>query len=215
MHSIELSIVGNQTVTTSRQISEVFSKQHSHVLRKIQTLDCSEEFNRLNFELVDYIDSKGQSRKEFQITRDGFTMLAMGFTGKKAAQFKEAYINAFNDMEKQLSGSRTPPSDPLALPGNFHYTLQKWQGQELISTKVVTLPVLCDFVNEVYPANALVKRHELLNMQEQVRHIAHQAASGISQLLQPLQLQMTNPDPEKAMQEVMDRALGSFPRSHA
>lgn len=88
--------------TTSRAVAEVFRKEHYNVLRDIETLQCSKEFAALNFEVSSYKDIGGKSNKEYIITRDGFTMLAMGYTGEKAMQFKEKYIAAFNEMEKEL-----------------------------------------------------------------------------------------------------------------
>lgn len=100
---MELVFMNNdRPITTSRLIAEKFGKQHSHVLRDIRNLDCSNEFNASNFGLVEYKDKKGEIRNEYHITRDGFTFLVMGFTGKQASKFKEEYINAFNQMEKQL-----------------------------------------------------------------------------------------------------------------
>ena len=70
-------------------------------------LDCSVDFNQANFGLVTYQDAKGEQRPMYYMTRDGFTFLAMGFTGKIAAKFKEAYINAFNEMEEMLRKQET------------------------------------------------------------------------------------------------------------
>lgn len=93
-------------VTTSRAVAEQFGKNHAHVIRAIEdlkaTLDETEDgkaFNRSNFGSVEYRDAKGESRPMYLLTRDGFTLLAMGFTGPKALQFKIAYINAFDRME--------------------------------------------------------------------------------------------------------------------
>jgi Rha family phage regulatory protein len=100
--NIELTIIKGKAMTTSRQIAHHFNKRHDNVLQGIENLDCSPQFNRLNFQAVDYKDDKGETRKEYQITRDGFMYVAMGFTGKRAAEFKEAYIQAFNEMEYKL-----------------------------------------------------------------------------------------------------------------
>lgn len=98
-------------ITTSRAIAEQFGKTHAHILRDIQnTVTLLEEtesgkaFNQSNFGLVEYTDEKGEARPMYLLTRDGFTLLAMGFTGAKAMQFKVAYINAFNRMEQILRG---------------------------------------------------------------------------------------------------------------
>lgn len=93
-------------VTTSFLIAETFGKQHRNVLRDIESLECSESFQVLNFEQLFKIRElpNGGHKQEryYNITRDGFTFLAMGYTGKKAAEFKEKYIAAFNAMEQQL-----------------------------------------------------------------------------------------------------------------
>ncbi|SPS04288.1 Rha family transcriptional regulator [Latilactobacillus sakei] len=91
-----------QAVTSSLQIAEVFEKEHKNVLRDISTLDL----DRLNFEQMflegTEPDSYGRNRKVIYMNRDGFTLLAMGFTGKKALEFKLKYIEAFNQMEAQI-----------------------------------------------------------------------------------------------------------------
>ena len=92
----------DKPVTTSRLVAEKFGKMHKNVIQAIEKIQCSEEFKRLNFQPVEYEDKKGEKRKEYIITRDGFVFLAMGFTGKIAARFKEDYINAFNKMESLL-----------------------------------------------------------------------------------------------------------------
>ncbi|EOK7716074.1 Rha family transcriptional regulator [Escherichia coli] len=98
----EIAIVDGQAVTSSLAVANFFSKRHDDVLKKIRTLECSASFTSRNFSVSDYTDCTGRKLPCYQITRDGFAF-AMGFTGKRAAQFKEAYINAFNQMEKQLS----------------------------------------------------------------------------------------------------------------
>ena len=91
-------------VTTSRNVAYVFGKKHYHVLRAIENLECPKEFSQSNFGLANYIDEQGKPRSMFTISRDGFTLLAMGFTGKAAMKFKLAYIDAFNRMEAKLKG---------------------------------------------------------------------------------------------------------------
>lgn len=95
-----------QAVTTSLIVARYFKKKHKDVLRAINSLDCSDSFCRRNFALTYYETQmpNGGSRKDtmYYMTRDGFTFLAMGFTGRVAAQFKENYIRAFNEMEEAL-----------------------------------------------------------------------------------------------------------------
>lgn len=90
------------TVCTSLDVAETFGKRHGDVLRDIENLEVSEEFNQRNFALIDYSDSRNRKQPMYLITRDGFTILAMGYNGEKAMKFKEAYIKQFNHMEKLL-----------------------------------------------------------------------------------------------------------------
>lgn len=92
-------------ITTSINVAEAFGKQHKDVLRRLQALDCSTDFTERNFTPSGYLDSTGRKLPMWQMTKDGFMFLVMGFTGKKAAAIKEAYINAFNWMAEQLSGA--------------------------------------------------------------------------------------------------------------
>lgn len=95
----------SQVVTTSLRVAEIFNKKHFHVLRTIKDLDCSPEFRETNFGFSEIPYQNGNIKKMlpmYYITRDGFVFLVMGFTGKTAAKFKEAYINAFNVMEERL-----------------------------------------------------------------------------------------------------------------
>lgn len=105
-----LDLVGGRQVTTSLNVAEVFGKQHLSVMRAIRSLDVPEDFSQCNFASASYIDAQGKPRPMYNLTRDGFTLLAMGFTGKAAMQFKLAYIEAFNRMEAELAqpvGKRT------------------------------------------------------------------------------------------------------------
>lgn len=97
-----VTITDQRAVTTSLVIAEAFEKQHKNVLQAISRLECSKEFTELNFQPSSYLDSTGRALPMYQVTRDGFTFLAMGFTGKRAAEFKERFIEAFNAMERAL-----------------------------------------------------------------------------------------------------------------
>lgn len=107
---IELMVKDDQPVVSSLLVAKHFEKRHDNVLRDIESLAIPEEFNALNFEPVNYVDAKGESRPAVNMTRDGFTLLAMGFTGKKAMTWKLRYIEAFNAMEKELRIRSEPPS---------------------------------------------------------------------------------------------------------
>lgn len=81
-------------------VAKMFEKEHKNVLRDIANLDCSEDFRQLNFEPSTYKNEQGKKQPCYNMTRDGFVFLVMGYRGKKAAQFKEAYIKRFNQMEQ-------------------------------------------------------------------------------------------------------------------
>lgn len=104
-----------QAVTSSLQVAEVFEKEHKNVLRDISTLDL----DRLNFEQMflegTEPDSYGRDRKVIYMNRDGFTLLAMGFTGKKALEFKLKYIEAFNQMENSVKTQLELPTTPQGM----------------------------------------------------------------------------------------------------
>ncbi|MDS1603487.1 Rha family transcriptional regulator [Escherichia coli] len=113
----DVTIENGRAITTSVAIAEFFGKRHDNVLRAIANIECSEKFNALNFEDVTYTDAKGEKRPMYQITKNGFVFLVMGFTGKKAAAFKEAYIAEFDRMEAELRHNNTPPTDKI-IPGD-------------------------------------------------------------------------------------------------
>lgn len=116
----------------SLYVAKFFGKRHDNVLRDIENLDCSKDFHLLNFEAISYKDSYGRKQKRYEMTRDGFTFLAMGYRGKKAAKFKELYIQRFNEMEKTIKSLVEARQDfPLLTetirqahetPKPYHYT---------------------------------------------------------------------------------------------
>lgn len=102
-----LSVVDGVPRASSLDVAEKFGKEHKDVLRAIETaiMQVPEIFGRRNFALSEYEVDQGLGvRKQpfYQLTRDGFSYVCMGFTGKEAARWKVAYIEAFNAMEKAL-----------------------------------------------------------------------------------------------------------------
>lgn len=112
-----LEVIEGHVTTTSQQIAAHFNKAHRSVLLAIRRLECSEEFRLHNFvQTVETRDNPSGGAPiqspSYRITRDGFVFLAMGFTGKDAARWKEAYIAAFNKMEAELQGRNSRPANP-------------------------------------------------------------------------------------------------------
>lgn len=93
--------------TTSRQVADKFGKRHDHILRDIEQIIHSmghpQNWGNLFIETTYIHEQNKQKYKEYEITRDGFSLLAMGFTGEKALKWKLDYIKAFNEMEKELA----------------------------------------------------------------------------------------------------------------
>ena len=103
MTDIILSTQNGEPVASSRQIAESFDKRHDHVIRDIDTIKKDvPNFGEMFFE-TEAPDSYGRPQRTYLMNRDGFTLLAMGFTGKAALEWKLKYIQAFNAMEKQLA----------------------------------------------------------------------------------------------------------------
>ncbi|EGJ7691935.1 transcriptional regulator [Escherichia coli] len=113
----EITIANGRAVTSSLAVAEYFRKPHKDVLAKISRLDCSAEFTERNFSPSEYTDSTGRKLPMYQITKNGFVFLVMGFTGKKAAAFKEAYIAEFDRMEAELRQNNTTPTNKI-IPGD-------------------------------------------------------------------------------------------------
>lgn len=102
-----IQIKDHKTITTSEIVAKVFGKHHSHVMRDIREIleAADDEFSRSNFGLAEYIDKQGKKRAMFEMTKDGFMLLVMGYKTKKAMAIKLSYIKAFNYMAEQMSQS--------------------------------------------------------------------------------------------------------------
>ena len=140
-----------QAVTTSLRIAEVFEKRHDNVISSIESL----EKDVLNFKEMFHesktLDSYKRERKTYFMNRDGFTLLAMGFTGKKALKFKLEYIEAFNKMEDKLR---------LNVPTNFTEALQLAlnQAKELETKNQIIgeLKPKADYTDKILKSKSLV-----------------------------------------------------------
>lgn len=104
--SVKVMELNGKPVTTSLDVAESFERRHDNVLKDIRKIEAraSKKFSRLHLEGVEYVDDKGQLRPMYNLTRDGWTMLVMGWSSEKAFEIKEQYIEAFNKMESRLKG---------------------------------------------------------------------------------------------------------------
>ena len=147
-----------QITATSLQVAEHFGKRHPDVLRAIRKLEVSEEFSRCNFAPRDYFDERGKVQPMYDITRDGFAMLAMGFTGKEAVRWKEAYISTFNAREAKL---RALYVSPLLSQNEFRNGIKLQTKLKLMEQSRTTMQAL---VHETNP-------HAKRNLYWQLRQI--------------------------------------------
>lgn len=116
--ALGIVVRGDRVVVSSRDVARVFEKEHARVMRDVRELACSDKFRLGNFAESSYINEQGREMPEVLLTRDGFTLLVMGYTGDKAMAFKEAYIAEFNRMERELNQGpafRIPKTLPEAL----------------------------------------------------------------------------------------------------
>ena len=98
----------DQVITTSLLVAETFEKEHRNVLKSIRKLMSATNVAVAQmFDETTYVNEQGKEQPMFFMNRDGFTLLAMGFSGEKALKFKVDYINAFNKMEEELKSQQT------------------------------------------------------------------------------------------------------------
>lgn len=143
IHMNDLVIMKNkQAVTSSLQVAEVFEKNHRDVLKAITNLKRDVRNFAQMFSETNIPDSYNRNRRAFYMNRDGFTLLAMGFTGDKALQFKLQYIEAFNKMEHQIQtgGFQIPHTmaDALRLAADQAEKIELMKPKVLFADSVAT-----------------------------------------------------------------------------
>ncbi|MBG6243472.1 MAG: hypothetical protein EKE20_17490 [Candidatus Symbiopectobacterium sp. Dall1.0] len=130
----KVTIHDGKAVTSSKDVADYFGKEHQKVVLKISNLDCSEQFLTRNFWRVQF-EHRGNTYEAYEMTKDGFVFLVMGFTGKKAAAFKEAYIAEFNRMEGSLSSAVQPAPTHHKTP-DCRYRVQVTIWDDLLGGKL-------------------------------------------------------------------------------
>lgn len=103
----ELVFIENgQAVTDSLRVAEVFGKVHKRVMQDIRELGCSEDFRQHHFVQSSYVNAQKKEMPMYFMSKSGFMLLAMGYTGKEAMKYKESYIYQFEEMEKEIKKPR-------------------------------------------------------------------------------------------------------------
>lgn len=151
-----------QVLTNSLLVAEKFGKRHADVVRAIENslTKGSESTNaklRSSFVLSSYIDNKGEERPMYIMDRDGFSVIAMGFTGDKAMDFKVEFISAFNAMEKKLKELSAPQTYAEALRRLADEVEEKERTKDLLEQKTEQL----DESKEWYSIKRWAKEHNM------------------------------------------------------
>lgn len=150
---INISNQDGQLVVTSRQIAEDFEKEHKHVLEGIRNL-VAENSAVKNMVIESSYESRGKRYPEYLLTRDGFSLLVMGFTGPKALQWKLKYIEAFNKMEQAIKEQQLPKLSKelqaiFAIDGKQQELDNRITNlEERMTIETGSQKVLCDLVNK-------------------------------------------------------------------
>jgi Rha family phage regulatory protein len=158
-------LVTNEMTTSSRIIAEYFGKAHRDVLKTIRAIECSAEFSLRNFAQRDFDNERGQTYQEYIITRDGFTILAMGFTGKKAMLWKEKFLTAFNAMESELIRERS----------NLDWKAARLQGKAVRRNTTDTIQDFVDYATTQGSVNAKMYYANLTKMEYKALDILEQS----------------------------------------
>ena len=142
--SPSVSLHSGRPATTSLEVAKFFGKRHTDVLRDVNNVsaNCPEEFRQRNFASAEYTDEQRKPRPMFILYRDGFMLLVMGYTGKKALAMKLAYIEAFNRMEAELAARSRPLAEDMVLPPADAPISPSDQSilQSVVKAKIASLP---------------------------------------------------------------------------
>jgi Rha family phage regulatory protein len=148
-------VANNKAITTSLIVADVFSKDHKRVMQDIREMECSDEFRQHNFVLSSYVSNQNKELPMYQMNKKGFTLLAMGYTGKEAMKFKEAYIEQFEKMEEELKKPK-PLSEREQLMASMRLSLET--AEEITQVK-----------GEVKEIRGMVENQITLDHGEQLR----------------------------------------------
>lgn len=164
----KIEVVNNngQLVVSSMQVAENFEKQHKHVLDAIENIKAENSAVTPMFYETSYKAGTGKNYKMYLMNRDGFSLLAMGFTGSKALEWKLKYIQAFNEMEKTIKEHR----DSYMIEDPVERAL-KWAEEQ--KEKQKALKALEEAKPKVETYDALVNRESYVGIREMAKLIGY------------------------------------------
>lgn len=159
------------TVVSSLDVAETFEKNHRDVMESIRNIESAistAEFSAL-FDLDSYKAANGKTNPMYLMTRDGFTLLAMGYTGEKAMRFKLAYIKQFNEMEKAMQGKLIEREKGIAVRQSLTKALQQSAENERMHGHAYSTYTNCIY-KVLFGKNANQIREELgIGRKEKIR----------------------------------------------
>lgn len=164
----KIEVVNNngQLVVSSKQVAENFEKTHFNVLASIENIKTQNSGVTSMFYETSYQAGTGKKYKMYLMNRDGFSLLAMGFTGSKALEWKLKYIQAFNEMEKALKEHR----DSYMIEDPIKRAL-KWAEEQ--KEKQKALKALEEAKPKVETYDALVSRESYVGIREMANLIGY------------------------------------------
>lgn len=150
-----------QIVVESRQVAEDFKKQHRNVVRDIEVYKKDVLNFEQMFQKTEYLDTYGRKQKQYLMNRDGFSLLAMGFTGKKALEWKLKYIDAFNRMEADLNSDDLILARALTISNNKlqlqNRTIKELRTENKIKDQqIAELKPSADYTDRILKSKSLV-----------------------------------------------------------
>ena len=178
-NDIILKEVNGEVTANSREIAERFEKEHKHILRDIKNLIDQNWAVKNMFEESEYVSDRGRKYPEYNMNRDGFSLLVMGFTGSKALEWKLKYINAFNKMEEAIHKSLNSKDAAILAIVNADGDIQRAMAISSYE-KLVTQPLvkaleeqkpLVDFANKVTSANNTIDMGEMAKLLHEKNNI--------------------------------------------
>lgn len=135
-------------------------------MRDIREIGCSPEFNAANFGDITYLDSRNRKQKACIMTRDGFTLLVMGYTGELAMKFKEAYIKQFNAMEEALQGKLLEREKGISVRQDLTKAIQQSNENERMHGHAYSIYTNC--IYKVLFGNDANQLRELYGIKKQI-----------------------------------------------
>ena len=149
----ELVFIENgKALTNSLIVAEAFDKEHRRVMQDIRSLECSESFRAHNFVPSNYLSSQNKEMPMFLMNKKGFTLLAMSYTGKRAMEFKEAYIEKFEQMEQRLLPQPKSQAEIIAMMAQNNVELERkvnHQGEQIDNMTIILSLTNNDWRNKV------------------------------------------------------------------